>query len=164
MLIAVATIWLAAAQSAPSGADVACILAQIPSEARAVVLDEATSGEPGPARESLYAAARSCAREQGWTAGRETRSGNLAAIHMIISEATARLERNGLPPRILLDWYEAQPASVREKLDGRALDDLVAHLARAGILRDRLEANAGTVGALFAALEQMQRVAGNRAD
>ncbi|MEA3041279.1 MAG: hypothetical protein QOC65_768 [Sphingomonadales bacterium] len=164
MLAAIMFILLGSAQAGTSGPDIACILDRLPPAARDAALDEAMAGAPGPAREALLAATGACGRAGAWDDARARRSGDLAAIYLLLAQATSRLEQNGLPPDILRDWYEGQSPAVRDNLDDEALGDLVARLERAGVSRDRLEANAAMVGALFGALDGLRRAGAGSAD
>jgi hypothetical protein len=151
---------LGTAQAEPLDPNLACIVDRIPMSARAAVLDEAATGEGSAVRQAFRDATDACGRERNWTPQLASGAGRIAAGLVVGEEAAGLLERNGISPDLIHDWFEAQPASIQQNAensqDPAAL--LVGHLQAGGVSPERVEANARTIGLLLGALQMIARI------
>jgi hypothetical protein len=160
MSVVMAAILLGAAQAEPPNPNIACIVERIPDSVRASALNEAVTGQGGAVQEAFRQATDACARERSWSQYFASGMGRIAAALVIAEEAAARLQREGILPDLIHDWFDAQPAAIQQNADAGqdASALLVSQLQADGVAPARLDANASTIGLMLGALQMLERI------
>jgi hypothetical protein len=160
MFLVLVAALLGLAQAEPLDPDLVCIVDRIPASARAALLGEAATGEGGAVRQAFRDATDACAGERGWTPQFASGAGRIAAALVLGEESAALLEREGISPDLIHDWFEAQPAAIRQNAENSQDPGmlLVGHLQTGGVPPERLEANAATIGLMLGALHMIERI------
>ncbi|MGZ8281819.1 MAG: hypothetical protein ACXWUN_02560 [Allosphingosinicella sp.] len=160
MLIAMVAALVATGQAEPLDPDLACIVDRIPASTRTHVLDEVATGTGGNARQVFQDAAEACADARNWTPELTRTAGRLSAALVVTEESAILLQRNGLSPELVHDWFYAQPAAIQQNVaegqDPAVL--LVEHLLAGGVSQAQLESNAGTIGLMLGAMQLIERI------
>ena len=74
-------------------------------------------------------------------------------------EAEAVLRQNEIPPELIHNWFEAQPADVRRREPSDEIGTaLVEHLQAQGIPLARLQAQGSIIGIMLGALNMIERI------
>jgi hypothetical protein len=153
MYVAAAYLLILAAAPALPAADVACIADRISAADRAAVLDEADQGGKR-VRGLLNEAASACAAAGSWTSDHADRTERAAAAAILVGAASERLDGNGIPARLIVEWFGGLSPAVRRNPDiGEGfIDALQKRLLARGVKSAAIEAHATTIGALLGSL------------
>jgi len=160
MSVAAAFLLIAAAQAAPSTADVACIIDRVPPAMYAALVDEAASGEQGPVRRAFEEAAQGCAAARSWSSEHVLATERAAAAQAAIDQASARLERAGISPQLVRSWFAELPAEDQVDGDrvGAAANALIDDIVAAGGTPAMVEANLQNLGVMIGGLSNIARL------
>ena len=160
MYIAVAAGLLSLSAPLVNSPDLQCILDRIPSPTRSALLDEAVAGASGRGNEALVAAAQACRTQRGWDSETAASFSVLAYTYISGEQSRGRMERSGLDPELIVQWFDAQdrPTQTNMAVTEAVMDALFTHLAASGIPTATLEAQVTSVGAFWAALVLAERL------